>query len=179
MRKWNTLDSLQSEWQFKINTHLCFKTKSFVGVLFSFIFISLLKRFKKESSHPKKLGCLETKSCLFTFCEAHSLRLVQILHPGPSLYPPRPVPFKLKDSKAHLGSSLWWSTHCMCCLHFVWPDAYGMRCNGTWQYPLVLLAHVLLAEDPRSSWGNTVVDFNAVSPPLFFLRAKWVISGTK
>ena len=34
IRKWSTLDSFQSEWQFKSNTCLCFRTKGFTGILF-------------------------------------------------------------------------------------------------------------------------------------------------
>lgn len=50
-----------------------------------FIFISLLKSFKKESSHWK-LGCLDTQSRLFVFCGVHCLRLIQIPCPNPHLH---------------------------------------------------------------------------------------------
>lgn len=69
---------------FKVNsslkpTHICVEEQRALWRYFSpcFIFSSLLKRFKRESS-LSKLGCLETKSHLFTFWETHNLRLVQI-----------------------------------------------------------------------------------------------------
>jgi hypothetical protein len=51
-----------------------------MGVLFSSLYFHFPaeKVQKEKESSLSKLGCWEMKSHLFTFCETHFLRLVQV-----------------------------------------------------------------------------------------------------